>query len=75
MIELILQVLFPIFIILYWFSEGVSEGWTWANKTRQKNFQSISASKYILIFKLQHTTEENWITTCYSYVFDQIKLI
>tara|TARA_S200000501_G_C20503873_1_gene603855 strand:- start:34 stop:495 length:462 start_codon:yes stop_codon:yes gene_type:complete len=41
MIELILQVLFPIFIILYWFSEGVSEGWTWANKTRQKKNKLI----------------------------------
>ena len=41
MLELILQILFPIFIILYWFSEGVSEGFTWSTKTRKKKNKLI----------------------------------
>ena len=41
MLDLILQILFPIFIILYWFSEGVSEGFTWSTKTRKKKNKLI----------------------------------
>ena len=32
---MILQILFCLLIILYWFSEGVTEGWTWSTKARK----------------------------------------
>ena len=34
--KMILEILFCLAIILYWFAEGVSEGFTWANPKRKK---------------------------------------
>ena len=38
---MILEILFCLAIILYWTTEGVSEGFTWASKTRQKENKLI----------------------------------
>ena len=38
---MILEILLPLFIILYWFSEGVTEGYTWANAKRRKENKLI----------------------------------
>ena len=36
MLNTILQIMFPLFIIMYWLAEGVSEGWTWSTTERKK---------------------------------------
>tara|TARA_R100000908_G_scaffold55644_2_gene30954 strand:+ start:379 stop:831 length:453 start_codon:yes stop_codon:yes gene_type:complete len=41
MLDILLQILFCLFIVLYWVSEGVSEGYTWATKTRKKKNKLI----------------------------------
>ena len=38
---MILQILFCLLIILYWFSEGVTEGWTWSTKARKSKNKLI----------------------------------
>ncbi len=38
---MILEILFCLSIILYWTSEGVSEGFTWATKARKKSNKLI----------------------------------
>ena len=38
---MILEILIPLFIILYWFSEGVTEGYTWGNAKRRKENKLI----------------------------------
>ena len=38
MIEVLLQVLFCLSIVLYWFSEGVTEGWTWSTKIESSSY-------------------------------------
>jgi len=38
---MILEILFPLFIILYWFSEGVTEGYTWAKPKRRNSNKLI----------------------------------
>ena len=38
---MILQILFCLLIILYWFSEGVTEGWTWSTKKRKETNKLI----------------------------------
>jgi hypothetical protein len=38
---MILEILFCLSIVLYWAAEGVSEGFTWANKTRKKKNKLI----------------------------------
>ena len=38
---MILEILFCLSIVLYWFSEGVSEGFTWATKARKKSNKLI----------------------------------
>ena len=50
---MILQILFCLLIILYWFSEGVTEGWTWSTKARKsKNklyIQTMERMVYLTI--------------------------
>ena len=41
MLDILLQILFCLFIVLHWVSEGVSEGYTWATKTRKKKNKLI----------------------------------
>ena len=38
---MILSILFCLLIILYWFAEGVTEGWTWSTKARQNKNKLI----------------------------------
>ena len=38
---MILELLLPLFIILYWFTEGVTEGYTWAKPKRRKENKLI----------------------------------
>ena len=38
---MILEILFPLFIIMYWFSEGVTEGYTWAKPKRRNENKLI----------------------------------
>ena len=38
---MILEILLPLLIILYWFSEGVTEGYTWAKAKRRKENKLI----------------------------------
>ena len=35
------SILFTIAMVIYWLSEGCTEGYTWANKTRRKNNKLI----------------------------------
>ena len=35
------SILFPLFIIMYWFSEGVTEGYTWAKPKRRNENKLI----------------------------------
>ena len=37
MLELIFGLLFVVFMLVYWLSEGCTEGYTWANKKRRTN--------------------------------------
>ena len=50
---MILQILFCLLIILYWFSEGVTEGWTWSTKKRKETnklyTQTINQMVYLII--------------------------
>ena len=41
MIELVLQILFCVLIVVYWFREGVTEGWTWSTKKRKETNKLI----------------------------------
>ena len=41
MIEVLIQVLFCLSIVLYWFSEGVTEGSTWSTKKRKETNKLI----------------------------------
>ena len=36
MLDILVQILFCLSIVLYWFSEGVTEGWTWSTKKRKE---------------------------------------
>ena len=47
MLELILQILFCVLIIVYWFSEGVTEGWTWSTKKRKETNKLIHPNKLV----------------------------
>ena len=38
---MILELLFCLSIVLYWFSEGVTEGWTWSTKARKNKNKLI----------------------------------
>jgi len=38
---MILSIIFCLLIILYWFAEGVTEGWTWSTKARQNKNKLI----------------------------------
>ena len=50
---MILQILFCLLIVLYWFSEGVTEGWTWSTKREKKPInlftQTINQMVYLII--------------------------
>ena len=35
------EILFTIAMVIYWLSEGCTEGYTWANKTKRKNNKLI----------------------------------
>ena len=41
---MILEILFCLCIITYWFSEGVSEGWTWSTAKRKRDNKLIHAN-------------------------------
>ena len=41
MLDILVQILFCLSIILYWFSEGVTEGWTWSTKKRKETNKLI----------------------------------
>jgi len=41
---MILEILFPLFIIMYWFSEGVTEGYTWAKPKRRNENKLIHSN-------------------------------
>jgi len=43
---MILQILFCLLIILYWFSEGVTEGWTWSTKKRKETNKLIHPNNH-----------------------------
>ncbi len=43
MLNIILQILFPLFIIMYWLAEGVSEGFTWSSDDRKRNNKLITS--------------------------------
>ena len=38
---MLLEILFCLLIVLYWFSEGVTEGWTWSTKKRKETNKLI----------------------------------
>ena len=40
------EILFPLFIIMYWFAEGVSEGWTWSTPERQRTNKLIHPNNH-----------------------------
>ena len=44
MLDTILQILFPLSVMLYWIAEGCTEGYTWANGERRNNNKLISGS-------------------------------
>ena len=46
MLNTILQILFPLFIIMYWFAEGVSEGWTWSTTLRKRTNKLIHPNNW-----------------------------
>ena len=46
MLNTILQILFPLFIIMYWFAEGVSEGWTWSSTLRKRTNKLIHPNNW-----------------------------
>tara|TARA_Y100000310_G_scaffold65765_1_gene61215 strand:- start:1198 stop:1641 length:444 start_codon:yes stop_codon:yes gene_type:complete len=46
MLNTILQLLFPVFIIMYWLAEGVSEGWTWSTTERKKTNKLIHPNNH-----------------------------
>ena len=43
---MILQILFCLLIIIYWFSEGVTEGWTWSTKKRKETNKLIHPNNH-----------------------------
>ena len=43
---MILQILFCLLIIIYWFSEGVTEGWTWSTKKRKQTNKLIHPNNH-----------------------------
>ena len=45
---MILQILFCLLIIIYWFSEGVTEGWTWSTKKRKETNKLIHPNNCLL---------------------------
>ena len=46
MLNTILQIMFPLFIIMYWLAEGVSEGWTWSTKLRKRTNKLIHPNNH-----------------------------
>jgi hypothetical protein len=46
MLNTILQILFPVFIIMYWLAEGVSEGWTWSTTERKRTNKLIHPNNW-----------------------------
>ena len=40
------EILFPLFIIMYWFAEGVSEGWTWSTTLRKRTNKLIHPNNW-----------------------------
>ena len=44
MIDMILELCFLFFMVVYWFSEGCTEGYTWANAKRRKSNSLIFGS-------------------------------
>ena len=38
---IVIQILFCLLIIVYWFSEVVTEGWTWSTKKRKETNKLI----------------------------------
>ena len=38
---IVIQIFFCLLIIVYWFSEGVTEGWTWSTKKRKETNKLI----------------------------------
>ena len=44
MIDMILELCFLFFMVVYWFSEGCTEGYTWANAKKRKSNKLIFGS-------------------------------
>jgi len=43
---MLLELLFCLSIVLYWFSEGVTEGWTWSTKKRKETNKLIHPNNH-----------------------------